>query len=427
MLTTVLAVFFALFSAFTFATVNIGNSRLAGPALVAGNASEVDLRDVDPGYIDCFRVRMNFTLCDTVNPGAGFAAVVLNGAAEGVDDTDRLLNAMYQNLSLYWESGNVAYNGLTPAQLRSMLIAMNRRDLEGNFVNGSLIPVHAAPAAFSITLSVPVSLRQFFDDGDVFGSGSHRMESGRFEFFSAATLTPTVVLANGSADVGGQSITISVQYGDGDASDMGATWRARRVLGLKAQSERFVGATRIFMADVLPVAANTNTAYSFLQYRNTSPRDFADRFQSERLNDGGGYDLTARLTPLLFPSKRSTLDDFTNVASASFVWDVTGPNVNLGIYEIWAVDRDARVAAEVNATVGKGGNTNATHIYPRSIPEGGNIPAHMANLVKIRVRQGAGKGEAVANPTAFASKVAKTNTSAAVASAADNRRRLTRR
>ena len=429
-MTILLSILFAIlsFGALTFGTVNIGTSRLAGPALQAGAVSQVQLRDLDPGYVDCLRIHVAFGLVDHANPGAPFALAVSNGAAEGVDDCDLLLNGLFTNLSLYWESGNVAFNGLTPAQLRTWLIAANRRDIEGTLTNARQVPAHAGPAlAIRATLTIPVSLRQYFDDGDVTGRGSHSLESGRIEFLSTASLTPAIVLTNGTADVSGLSVTIGVQYGDGDASDCGATWRVRRILGLKAQSERFVAATRIFMADVLTSATNTATAYSFLGFRNASPADLGSRFQSDRLQDGGGYDLTTRCTPLLFPSKKTQIADFANVASASFVWDVITPAATIGVYEAWLVDRDPSVAAAVAATIGKGGSVSHQAIYPRSIPTGGTIPGHLANIVKIRMAQGRGAGALSSSPVALATAVANTNAKAEIRSAAKNNARMRRR
>ena len=94
MIATLLAIL--AFFAVGFGTVNIGGARLQAPALVAGSMAQVNLRDMDPGYVDCFYVHLGYGLLST---GAAFNASVSSGAAEGADDLDKLLNAFFSSTS----------------------------------------------------------------------------------------------------------------------------------------------------------------------------------------------------------------------------------------------------------------------------------------------------------------------------------------
>ena len=390
MIATLLAIL--AFFAVGFGTVNIGGARLQAPALVAGSMAQVNLRDMDPGYVDCFYVHLGYGLLST---GAAFNASVSSGAAEGADDLDKLLNAFFSSTSLYWESGNVAWNGLTPAQLRTALILFNRKDLLGTFINGVSVPISSGAATtFRTTLRIPVSLAAYFTAGDVFGSGTDRMVDGRFEFNVGPSLTPTVVLANGSAVVSGLQLTMEVQYSDGDRSDTGPTWRIRRPANLKATGEKFPAATRIGLFDMTANAATHVTAYSFLGYRNTSVAAMFSRFQSERLNDGGGYDLTARGIPLIFAGKDSQLVDFSNVAEAEWTWDVITSDSALTVMEIWSVGADSATASAVATKVagGAGAPVTVNTIRSNGQAPGQALPSTLAGMVKTRATPGHGQG-----------------------------------
>ena len=427
MLSIIVAILLSMLSA--FATVNFGGTRMSTTNLAASGLSQAHLRDLSEGYVDHFNVHITMGLVQSTS-GGGFNAVVTAGATEGTDDLDLLLNGLFSSMSLYWEAGNVAYNGLTPAQLRTALILFNRRDLEGTFVNGSTIPTGGggAATAFRVTLPIPVSLRNYFMDGDITGSGTHRMYDGRFDFNVGSSLTPSIVLHGGTAVVSSLAVNIGVAYGDGDASDTGPTWRVRRPGNLKYIGEKFPQATRIGLLDMTANAATDVTAYSFLGYRTVAPADFASRWQADRQRDGGGYDLSARCVPLIFPAPNAKLLDFTNVAEAEWTWDVITTDSAATIMDIWLVNPDPSTFQTVSTKTGHGGATTTTVIRPPSFGQGDSIPTHLAGMVKYRARAGkTGNGAVAASPVQAGHVVSQGNAKAKQAVSARNMARARRR
>ena len=426
MLSIVVAILLSMLSA--FATVNFGGTRMSTSTLTASGLSQAHLRDLSEGYVDHFNVHITMGLVQST-AGGGFSAVVTAGATEGTDDMDLLLNGLFSSMSLYWEAGNVAYNGLTPAQLRTALVLFNRRDLEGTFINGAAIPTGGGSAtSYRITLPIPVSLRNYFEDGDIFGSGTHRMYDGRFDFNVGTSLTPTIALHSGSAVVSSLAVNIGVAYGDGDASDTGPTWRVRRPGNLKYIGEKFPACTRIGLLDMTANASTDVTAYSFLGYRTVTPADFASRWQADRQRDGGGYDLSARCVPLIFPSPGTKLLDFTNVTGAEWTRDVISTDAAATIMDVWAVDPDPVTFQTVASKTAHGGATTTTVIRPHSFSQGDSVPTHLAGLVKYRARPGKlATGAHASTPVQAGHVVANSNAKALQAVSARNAARVRRR
>ena len=412
-----------------FGTVNFGGTRMSTTALTAGGLAQAHFRDLEDGHVDRFNVNISLGLKD--NAGGGFNAVVSSGAAEGSDDLDVLLAAIFTNLSLYWETSNVAFNGLTPSQLRTLLILFNRRDFEGTFINGAAIPANnGAATTFRIAIPVPVSLRNYFEDGDITGRGATCMSEGqgRFDFNMASSLTPTAVLHSGTAVVSALSVYIGVNYSDGDTSDCGPSWRARRPTNLKYIGEKWPSATRIGVLDMTANAATDVTAYSFLSYRNVPPSEFTSRWQADRLRDGGGYDLSARCVPLIFPSPGTKFLDFANIASAEWSWDVISTNTAATVMDVWMMDPDPVTVGQVNGKVGHGGTTAETIIRPPSFGSADSVPPALAGMVKHRFRPGKVAGATThSTPHSAIAGIQKTNQAAKRAVSARNAARARRR
>lgn len=386
--------------------VNVGIAQIAGPVVQAGSLSQVHLRDLPEGCVDTLMMHVDFNLKSTSD---AFTLVVSDGAAEGGDDLDDLLDALLTYLSLFWDGSTTAFNGLSPSQLRTALLLLTRRDIDGTVVNGGAVPASGeAAAAFRATLSLPVALTKILEDGDTFAQGTDRLRDGRIDIKFASSITPNVVLTNGTAAVSGLSINMAAQYDGGQASEVGPTWRAERVAGIKTGSELFPEATRLFLADAAPLAGNPATAFSFLGYRNAQPRDFASRFQRDWAEDVGSYDLTKRLTPLIFPARRAKLADYAASVDKSFVWQVLSSSATLTKWEITAQPRSADAAAAVHQIVGKGGSTRIQYVRPRGAAMGERIQPALAGLAKTRTVPAsmATTGAKVASPRQAATRTA---------------------
>lgn len=364
-----------------------GGGRMGGVPLNAGGEVQQPFTNIPQGPISRILLKVAFSLLSTA---AAFAMVVnttASAAAEGVDDLDLLLNAMFTSLRLFWDPNSIA-GTLTPAQWRTVLGLFNQRDFTGTVVNGVSVPISSGSAkALYVTLTFPVTLDMYFDDGAIFANGSARLKTGAMAYTSGASLTPTVVLANGSAVVSGLSIDLKTESGAGTSGDIGHLWRVQRRLNLSNVYTFEERVMRLALLDILPAATNPGGPTNVGPYELWTPDVFATRYQGERLN-AGGYDVTARCTPYLWVEKSRKFLDFAATSGDELRIDITSGVSSVGVYDIQAIPPDSSQVQAVATHVGGGGETHVTHPAPASLPPGYPIPAALAHLLPIRVQAG---------------------------------------
>lgn len=368
-----------------------GGGRMGGVALPASGTVTQNFSNIPKGPVSRLFLTLTLSLISTA---AAFAAVVStagSAAAEGVDDLDLLLNAIFNFFTLYWEAGNQC-GSLTPAQWRTVLGLFNQSDFSGGFLNGTSIPVSTGSAKqVNIVLPIPVSLENYFEDGGIFANGSNRLETGQLDY-NIKALTPTVVMANGSAVVSGLSVSLLAESGAGTENDIGHTWKVNRQANLSTVYQ-FGPGMRIALLDAAPAPSNACTAYNVEDFQLWTPTAFQTKYQQERLNFGG-YDVTQRCTPLLWIGRNRKFTDFVAQLGVAPKVDAVSGVSSLTVYDIVSVPPAPAAIERVSTKAGGGGQVTITHPTPRSLPPGTPIPAELAPLLPVRVMPGTPAGGA---------------------------------
>jgi hypothetical protein len=372
-----------------------GAGKMGGVALSAGGTVSQDFRNVPKGAIS----RLMLTVSMGLKSSAGaFAAVVGTGGSatsEGTDDIDLLMNACFSLLALYWDASTLAF-ALTPAQLRTVFGLLNQRDLDGTLVNGSSVPTSAGAATtYKIVLPIPVSLDTYFEDGGLFANGSHRLSEGRLDYTCTSSLTPSVVLANGTAVVSGLSVSIDAETGAGTEADVGMTWSVKRLANLPTSYE-LDDALRLAILDTTPVNTNAASSYNVAEYELQAPSTLGAFYQAQRLRSGG-YDITARCTPLDWIRQSTKFLDLNGRLNRRNKLEAVSGVSSLTVYDIQAKPAPATAVQSVSQKVGAGGPVTIVHPSPASLPPGTQVPAHLATFLPSRISPGAQAGGNVAN------------------------------
>ena len=138
------------------------------------------------------------------------------------------------------------------------------------------------------------------------------------------------------------------------------------------------------------------------------------------MQNGTGYDLTARCTPLIFPDPKTTVTDYTNVAEAEWTWDVTTSDTALTIMEVWSVNPNPSTQSAIAMKVGKCGRTASTVVRPASIGPGEPIPAAVQSMVQFRTRAGSNGTVQNATPQAAGAVVQSVHNGSRAATTARN-------
>lgn len=366
--------------------MQFGGGRMGGVALAAGVDVPQDFRNCPEGPIDS--MFLTIAVSGKASGAGSFALVVAtegSATSEGSDDLDDMMDALFTSLTMYLDPAHMMFS-LTPSRLRTILGLFNQRDIAGTFLNAATVNGSGgANATYNIVIRIPISLASYFEDGTIFQNGSHRVKTGSM-IYRAAALTPTVVLSNGSFVVSGFSVSIRAQTGAGSASDVGMSWSIKRLSGLPTDYAMSPG-MRLGVLDTQTVTANTVTAYNFDGFDLFTPSDFGSRYQTDRLQDGG-YDITARATPLLFIERsRKFMDFLAHVGKEYTVSAVSGVS-SQSFYDVQAHPVPPAIVEDVSVKVGGGGPVSLANPTPPSLPPGARIPPALSGLLPVRVLQG---------------------------------------
>lgn len=388
----------SMLGAMVFSVAQFGGGRMGSPgALPASGTVVQNFQNMPPGAVDT--IYLNVTVTGK-SDGAAFNLSVLTGAnagAEGADDVDDMLNAIFSRLDLYWEPDNLA-GSLTPAQWRTILGAFSRRDFGGSFRNGVAVPaVGAAAQSFVITIPFPVSLKHYFFDGQIFSNGSARLKTGQLHY-NMTSNAPTVALTNGNFVATSVAAELNVELGAGTEGDIGATWRVTRIAGLPTVTEMpAASGGRLLLAEATPAASSTITVATVGDFAMWTPAAFASKYQTDKL-PLGGYDITNRLTPFIFVEDDMRVDDMDSTVNKSIRIDATGP-ASLTVYDVQAIVADGITHQRVSTVIGGGGAIDIQHPAAPSKPIGSVVRPTLAALMPKRVvPAGAGAGVKVSTP-----------------------------
>jgi hypothetical protein len=361
-----------------------GGGRLGGVALQAGGLVEQNFVNMPVGPIDILYLILSFSLISTA---AAFTAVVDTGssaAAEGTDDMDLLLNALMTTLTIYADPQSLQ-GALSLPQWRTVLGLFNIRDFDGSFINGSAIPISTGTAAkFTVAIPIPYNLKNYFHDGGTFHQGSDRMKLGEFDYQSGASLTPTVVLANGSAVVSAYSQAVFAQAGNGTEHDVGPVFQVKRLLNLPTVYD-FDAGERLGMLMTTPASTNAATAINVGPYELWSPAQFQAQYQADQLYQGAGFDITARATPIIWIQRTRRFQDFLATLGESIRVDIVSGLSALSVYDIKVLTAGAPLIQQLSQSIGAGGAVSVATLSP---PSGQNVPPAISTLANQRILPG---------------------------------------
>lgn len=365
----------------------LGSGRMGGIPLAAGLQTQ-NFLNMPKGPINTIYLDVTITGKQTVGVATGFALNVDSGAdagAEGVDDMDLLLDAIFNSLALFWEPDNIC-GVMKPSHWRTILGMLNQRDFGGTFRNGAAVPAANALVTFHVLIPFPVSLDKYFADGEIFTQGSERIKRGQLDYNVAST-TPTVVLANGSFTVTALAVSLNTESGIGTVGDVGPTWRVNRYSGLPTIYDfPALSGGRIALLDTTPPASSTISAATVGENTLQSPSLFQGRYQADRLHSGG-YDITFRATPFIFLEQKAKFMDFVNLVNRSVHMDVIGPS-SMSVIEVQAVAPSGTAIEAVATAVGGGGAVGQENPSPPSLPRGSRIPGALTHMAPVRILPG---------------------------------------
>jgi hypothetical protein len=389
----------------------LGGQSLGSFALAAGGQVVLPFYPMPDGHIATMYLTIGFS---AKSSGAAFTAVVSTGssaASEGTDDLDLLLNALFPGHSMYYDASTDMFVNHSSAQARTLLGLTQVRDFAGNFTNGVSIPISSGGAtAFNVVIAIPISLQRMFAHGKIFGQGSARMKTGRYQLLCGASLTPSVVLANGTAVLSVVTATMYVKNSIGDPGDIGPTFNSTRVLS-QPTVPLLDSQIRLALLDILPAGTNATTSYNINDLLLVTPAVLQAEYQDNQFVLGGAFDVTARCTPLLWTPYDRNLLDFTAVTQQKNYVQATSGVTSISYYDITMRPTTSAVATAVATHVGGGGSVALSH--PSPLPPGTAIPSGLSALFPTRISSGARapSGSAPSTPAA-AGAAANTKTSA---------------
>ncbi len=364
-----------------------GGGRMGGVALSAGGTVTQLFRNVPKGSVERLLLTVALSLKSS---GSAFNAVVSTGAsaaAEAIDDLDLLLNAIFSRFTIYWDKETMCGN-LTPAQWRTMFGMFNIHDFGGSLVNGVSVPASTGAAtAFTCIITIPVSLARYFLDGGIFAQGSAHISQGSIDYTAGSSLTPSVVLANGTAAVSAVSVSLTAETGAGTAGDVGCLWKVSRTANLPTifplpKTNGF----RVFLGEGTPAATFAATDVSVGPWERIPPANYASKYKSERIPQGG-FDVTARLTPYLYMDRDKRFLDFAALMDELTVDAATGASAQI-LYDVTGLPPSASAQRDVAQQIGAGGPVSQSYPSPASIPPGTPVPPELAAFLKVRIVPG---------------------------------------
>lgn len=401
---TFLAIFLTILGMFgAVGTVQYGGQRMGGVPLVAGGQVTQNFNALPKGAIETIYLTFQF---NGISTAAAFPAVVTTGptgAAEGVDDLDLVINGVFARWNLFWTAADQC-GTLTPAQWRTVFGYLNQRDFGGTFVNAVSVPAAGGAATtFQITIPIPVSLIRLFEDGGVFRNGSLRLQEGQIDYVGNASITPTIVLSGGSIVISAPSISLTAETGPGSESDIGPLYRVDRPAGLPTVYD-LPPATRLGVLESQPVPTSTVTNWNVNGYALWTPAEFGVQYQSQRLY-AGGYDITQRVTPLIWVEQHRKLHEFAPHMNQALHYDAVAGVATVTLYDIKVITPLPSEAERVSIATGGGAGVSIERPTPASLPPGSKVPSFLAPLLPIRFRPGGKTSPALIRDSTVAEKV----------------------
>jgi hypothetical protein len=352
-----------------------GNGLIGSVAIAGAGQFERDFRTVVEGNIHYVTIRINFS----ASAGAATTFVV-NASPEGSDDVDKVLGngvtGLFGNTSLRLDGQNWLWQNLNFQQLRTLFGALlNGADFGGTIFSGATLAM--AATAYRLEINVPFTLEQYFVDGNIAAQGSERIRAGTFQ---VVNLAPATIASVGSTPqtltiTSPAAVTLESIGGVGDPHQVGPTFHAERTLNFPNKAELAM-APRLFLADVTPVATNPvgENGYTITgqeRFDLVGASFLGNRYKMTRLMQGG-YDITARCTPLQFLRPGMQLLELPTPSAPT----IAAPSATtLGFYDVQFVPRGEAITQRVAQLAGAGGNVNAVHPSPRSMSPGQQVPA----------------------------------------------------
>lgn len=385
--------------------VTQGEKNLGAPnGLVGGGVATLSLRGMDPGAIKHFIVELMFTLIST---GAAFNNEILQGAsaaAVGVDDLDALLLSLTPSWYLQVEGETFQYGPIDPRFLRRVLAYFNNADMNVYPGNGTSIPAsNGTAAAYKVTAIIPEDLTDLMMDGDIFHQGSVRMETGQFGWTLGASLTPSVVLANGTATVGAFAMNVRVRYGSGSAGDVGPLWQVftNNVNNVWRFDD---GQPRLALFDQLKPISNPGSGITINETSNTDVQSLSANYAQDR-QQAGQYAVNAAFTPYLWVKPSENFNEWMIKAERVTRIEITAGVTNINIVDVRVKGVSPEVMGSVAMKVAGSANSpvSSIPILPKSLPQGSSIPAQHVAYAGTRIVAGSmpkvnGKSVGVSHP-----------------------------
>lgn len=363
-----------------------GGGKLGGVALQAGGMVPLPFTAMPSGPIAALLLILTFSL---VSSGAGFNLTVDTGssaASEGTDDTDILINSLLPNLQLYSDPATSQANFGTQAW-RTWLGFANVHDFEGTFANGVAIPATGNSAkALSIAMVIPYSMHNSIFDGEAFHQGSTRLKTGRLEFTAGASLTPSPVLVNGTAVVSNFAVNVFPIAGAGTENDVGALWSVTRPANTQTIYD-LDPADYVFVA-LQSLLASIGSGKPILigPFENWSPDAFIAKYQADQLT-AGGYDITARCTPLLTMDRHRRFGDMVATSGQVIHADLSNTSLTSGSWIFGKlISPSPALLQDLAQKVGAGGAVSIAPIRP---PSGLAVPQLLGHIAPQRLVPGA--------------------------------------
>jgi hypothetical protein len=365
-----------------------------------------DYKGAPDGVISEILLTLTITGTMAADPGG----LVIGGLPRGVDDCDKLLTALFNNVSHRLDTSSIAVNANTFPQYRNVWQCLGLRDFGGTFMVDGFIPATAS-TAYTIFVPFPLGLPFRLDDGASFGQGATRVRQGEMHL-NVAALTPTVTLTNNVFTVTAVSATIQAFGKGGSNSTVAKSWNVEWPNNL---SNDFVrpAHTRILLADQTPAVGSTvsEQGYTVSGQENLTlvgPQGQREKYLSQVV-PLGGYDITTALTPLIMLDIHAQLSSLPPPQEAT----VLAPSLTvINAMDLFLVDPPGDVV-QTSATVAAGSATApVAEVQPatRSMPAGSPIPpSAVGNVPSVFVAQNAAPAGSPthASPAAAASNLGK--------------------
>lgn len=342
---------------------NLGNATVLGGGTYAFNLNVIPTGATVKSLM--------ITIAGSVTPSATYT-FSNTGQSQGqlatFDDIDSLLLGILPTMDVRIASSFQSTSALAMLFLRSALAYMNRQDIQCSIANGTSLTTTSAHA-FTLTLNVPVELRELAADLNVMQNGSYRFAGGASQIkFNYGTLNSsnfTGTFADGSTTwtVAASSVTVVVQSNQVDSGFggglVGAVWGLSQYSGAKTTDHTPNGIHLGFfdLGPGLTSSSYTPTVYNAFNggvpiAQNSSPNNLIFAYRSQQAVYG--CDPTKRMIPILSYGPRATLSQINQSGQPiSYQVTVSGTN-SLTLMELIAQPPTADELASIAVMVGGG-------------------------------------------------------------------------